>query len=319
MPLFHVTVREHTYTGRFYHDVVQAGSFQQALQLAAGHAAEPQPPAAPPQREFNVEATEHPPAGHAAAPQPPAAPPQRGFNVAVTEHAPAGRSYTDVVQAGSFQQALQLAAERASVPHPPPVSAPQPGAAVRPRCADVWVYSLLRCELAEGHDPPHMAVAPGYRRPVRWVRDHRGLAHALPEPAGQPSAMSLATQLPPAPEGESPQVPPAGGDEAARQYQRALGIFERLGDQAGMADSYGRLGNVAYLRGDYDEAARQYQRALGIFERLGDQAGMADSYGRLGNVAYLRGDYDEAARQYQRALGIFERLGNVDKTGDGTT
>ncbi|HXZ73277.1 MAG TPA: tetratricopeptide repeat protein [Streptosporangiaceae bacterium] len=291
MPLFHVTVREHTYTGRFYHDVVQAGSFQQALQLAAGHAAEPQPPAAQPQREFNVEATEHPPtgrpdrdvtpakpceqaqhpaAGHAAAPQPPAAPPQRGFNVAVTEHAPAGRSYTDVVQAGSFQQALQLAAERASVPHPPPVSAPQPGAAVGPRCADVWVYSLLRCELAEGHDPPHMAVAPGYRRPVRWVRDHRGLAHALPEPAGQPSAMSQATQLPPAPEGESPQVPPAGGDEAARQHRRALGIFERLGDQAGMADSYGRLGNVAYLRGDYDEAARQYQRALGIFERLGN-------------------------------------------------
>ena len=41
---------------------------------------------------------------------------------------------------------------------------------------------------------------------------------------------------------------------------------------------------------------------------------MADSYGRLGNVAYLRGDYDEAARQHQRALDIFERLGNADKT-----
>ena len=81
-----------------------------------------------------------------------------------------------------------------------------------------------------------------------------------------------------------------------------------------MADSCGQLGNVAYLRGDYDEAARQHQRALGIFERLGDQAGMADSYGQLGNVAYLRGDYDEAARQPQRALDIFERLGNVNKT-----
>jgi hypothetical protein len=199
MPLFHVTAREHTYTGRFYHDVVEAGSLQQALQLAAGPAAAPQPPAAQPQREFNVAGTEHPPtgrpdrdvtpaksceqaqhpaAGPAAAPEPPAAQPQRGFDVAVTEHAPGGRSYTDVVEAGSFRQALQLAAERASVPHPPPVSTPQPGAAVRPRCADVWVYSLLQCELAEGHDPPHMAVAPGYQRPVRWVRDHRGLAHA---------------------------------------------------------------------------------------------------------------------------------------------
>ena len=37
----------------------------------------------------------------------------------------------------------------------------------------------------------------------------------------------------------------------------------------------GRLGNLARARGDYEEAARQYQRALDIFERLGDQAGMA--------------------------------------------
>ena len=29
------------------------------------------------------------------------------------------------------------------------------------RCADVWVYSLLHCELTEGHHPPHMAAAPG--------------------------------------------------------------------------------------------------------------------------------------------------------------
>ena len=31
MPLFHITLREHTYTGRFYNDVVEAGSFEEAL------------------------------------------------------------------------------------------------------------------------------------------------------------------------------------------------------------------------------------------------------------------------------------------------
>ena len=35
MPLFHITLREHTYTGPFYNDVVEAGSFEEALQLAA--------------------------------------------------------------------------------------------------------------------------------------------------------------------------------------------------------------------------------------------------------------------------------------------
>jgi tetratricopeptide (TPR) repeat protein len=39
-----------------------------------------------------------------------------------------------------------------------------------------------------------------------------------------------------------------------------------------MANTYHQLGILAWARGEYDEAARQYQRALDIFERLGDQA-----------------------------------------------
>ena len=52
-----------------------------------------------------------------------------------------------------------------------------------------------------------------------------------------------------------------------------------------MADSYDNLGVLAQARGDYDEAARQYQRSLDIKERLGNQAGMADSYHQLGSLA----------------------------------
>jgi tetratricopeptide (TPR) repeat protein len=106
-------------------------------------------------------------------------------------------------------------------------------------------------------------------------------------------------------------------DEATRQYQRALDIFERLGDQTHIATTYHQLGILAQNRGDYDEATRQLQRALAIKERLGDQTGMALSYGQLGNLAHLHGDHDEATRQYQRALDIFERLGN--QTGMATS
>ena len=183
--LFNVTVREHAYTGRFYGDVVEAESCEEALQLAAEEAAAPQPL--------------------------PASKLQRGFNVAVREHAYTGRFYSDVVEAESCEEALQLAAERAAAPQTPPGSKPQPDAANRPRCADVWVYSLLHCELVEGHDSPHMAVARGYWRPVRWVRDDRGLAHALPEPATSPPVIPSITHPPPAPEGEFPQVSLTGG------------------------------------------------------------------------------------------------------------
>ena len=109
------------------------------------------------------------------------------FNVTVREHTCTGRSYTDVVQAESWEEALQLAAERATASRPLPSFQPRPDAADCPRCADIWVDSLLHCGLEEGHDPPHIAVPPGYWRPVRWVRDDRDLAHPLPEPAtGRP-------------------------------------------------------------------------------------------------------------------------------------
>jgi hypothetical protein len=104
------------------------------------------------------------------------------FSVIVREHAYTGQFYHDVVEAGSCEQALHLAAARAAARQPPPGSGPQPEGADHRRCAGVWVRSLLCCELAEGHDPPHMAAAPGYWRPARWVRDDRGLAHAVPEP-----------------------------------------------------------------------------------------------------------------------------------------
>ena len=236
MPLFYVAVREHAYTGLFYSDVVEAGSGEEALQLAAERAAAPRPPppGSEPQRGSGGVVREHaypgrsyddvvaagsgeealqPAAERATAPRPPPGPgPQRGFNVVVREHADPGRSYNDVtVTAGSCEEALQLAAERAAAPRPPPGSGPQPDAADRRRCADVWVYSLLHCELAEGHDPPHMAVAPGYRRPMRWVRDDRGLARAFPEPAACPAVIPPITQPPPAPEGEFPPVPLTGG------------------------------------------------------------------------------------------------------------
>jgi tetratricopeptide (TPR) repeat protein len=103
-------------------------------------------------------------------------------------------------------------------------------------------------------------------------------------------------------------------DEAARQYQVALSINERLGDQASTASSHHQLGILAQLRGDYDEAARQYQAALSIKERLGDQASTASTYHQLGILAQLRGDYDEATRQYQPSLSINERLGDQART-----
>jgi hypothetical protein len=133
------------------------------------------------------------------------------FNVAVREHTYTGQFYSDVVQAGSPEEALQVAAAQAAAPEPPPGPTPRTEAAGRPGCADVWVYTLLHCDLEAGHDPPHMAVAHGYRRPVRWVRDDLGIAHLVPDPATVAPVVSPITRPSPAPEAEPPGAPPLTG------------------------------------------------------------------------------------------------------------
>jgi hypothetical protein len=171
MARFNVTVREHSYTGRFYSDVVQAESCEEALQVAGEQVAAAQP-----------------------SPDPPL---PRGFSVVVREQAYARRFYRDVVQAESCEEALEAAAARAAAPQPSLDLKLQADAAGRPRCADVWVYSVLHCELAAGHDPPHMAAAHGYGRLASWVRDDRGIARALPDPATGAHVVSPVTQRDP--------------------------------------------------------------------------------------------------------------------------
>ena len=91
MPLFHVAVREHAYTGLFYGDVVEAGSGEEALQPAAERATAPRPPPGPG--------------------------PQRGSDVVVREHAYPGRSMTTSWRPGPAKRRC----------NPRPSGPPRPG------------------------------------------------------------------------------------------------------------------------------------------------------------------------------------------------
>ena len=57
-----------------------------------------------------------------------------------------------------------------------------------------------------------------------------------------------------------------------------------------MAASYGQLGVLAQVRGDYDTARTQYQRALTIFEELGDQTTIAKVLHNLDILAQNQSD-----------------------------
>ncbi len=76
------------------------------------------------------------------------------------------------------------------------------------------------------------------------------------------------------------------------------------------AQAQRELGNIAYVRGSYEEARQRYGQSLGIFERLGDQAGRASTMHALGNIARLQGNHEAAQWLYRQSLSIFERLGD---------
>jgi len=128
-------------------------------------------------------------------PVPPTPAPPRGFSVVVRAQAGAAPLYSDTVQAGSATEALEAAAAQAAAPQSagPETWADPEG---RPRCPDAWIYSLLHCERPAGHESPHQATARGYGRLVQWVRDARGVAHAVPQSPVRARAVPPASPQP---------------------------------------------------------------------------------------------------------------------------
>jgi tetratricopeptide (TPR) repeat protein len=99
-------------------------------------------------------------------------------------------------------------------------------------------------------------------------------------------------------------------DEADDWHQRAVQIFEELGDRPNIASMYHQFGNKAQARTRLDEARDWYRKALTIFEELGDRPRTAGIYHQLGITAQVRGQLDEADKWYRRALILFAELGD---------
>jgi tetratricopeptide (TPR) repeat protein len=99
-------------------------------------------------------------------------------------------------------------------------------------------------------------------------------------------------------------------DLAEEWLNKCLTVETELGDRAGMATSWGVLGDIARNRGDYDKAEDLYNRCLKVETELGDRAGMATSWGVLGDIARNRGDYDKAEDLYNRSLTVYTELGD---------
>jgi tetratricopeptide (TPR) repeat protein len=106
-------------------------------------------------------------------------------------------------------------------------------------------------------------------------------------------------------------------EKALDFYNRALPIWEEVGDRAGLAITLNNIGPVYDSLGQREKALDFYNRALPIWEEVGDRAGLAITLNNIGLVYDSLGQQEKALDFFNRALPIREEVG--DRAGLATT
>lgn len=101
-----------------------------------------------------------------------------------------------------------------------------------------------------------------------------------------------------------------GSEEAA---EKALPIFQRIDDRAGVASISNVLGICARMRGDNTAAMEHYMRALSMAADVGDQEGEATYQSNVANVLRDMGRLDEACTRYDSAIALCRAGGFTDQ------
>jgi CHAT domain-containing protein len=87
------------------------------------------------------------------------------------------------------------------------------------------------------------------------------------------------------------------------QYQNeSIAIKERIGDEAGLSDSYSSLGNTYNNIGNYRKAQEFYNKSLSIATRIGYRLTQNDVETMLAGVQVNLNEYDEAITLFNRIL-----------------
>jgi len=100
------------------------------------------------------------------------------------------------------------------------------------------------------------------------------------------------------------------GAQAKPLLEKALALFQRVGDPLGRAETLSALGNIALAVGDYEQAQTLWEEQLTLRQQIGDQDGTADTLSHLGDLAFWQGDYRRARQFYEESLAGFRAVGN---------
>jgi len=160
---------------------------------------------------------------------------------------------------------------------------------------------------APGPPPAHAPELASSLEAAAWLEAERPNLHAAVTSAAQALpgyAVSIATAM--------------GGflrsrghwEQAAGQYQIAVGAARRAGDRPGEAGTLDELGLLQELTGDYPAATATLTQAAELYRDLGDRAAGAYALNHLGLVQQDKGEFRAAAASHRQALELARSAGD---------
>ncbi len=93
-------------------------------------------------------------------------------------------------------------------------------------------------------------------------------------------------------------------------YERALPIYESIGDRLGLANTLIALGDLSVHEDELAAARGFYERALPIYESIGARLGLANTLKALGDLDQTQQNWAEALVKYDQATTIFSNIGD---------
>ena len=99
-------------------------------------------------------------------------------------------------------------------------------------------------------------------------------------------------------------------DEALTNFQQALAIRKKVGQQRGIAGSLDEIAQVQDTLGNSAAAKSSYLEALSVRRQIGDKRGIATTLLDLGGFYHDHANYADALTNFKEALQTFRDLGD---------
>ena len=101
--------------------------------------------------------------------------------------------------------------------------------------------------------------------------------------------------------------------EASIIYEKALSRSKSLQDNAGVAESLRKQGQLLRKNKDYEAALAKFGEALSISTVMNDKSSMAKTFNSIAILNYKTDDKDNALKNWLHALAIVEEFGDKPK------